>query len=64
MKINRDAIGLWVMVFFSGEIVVTLTSFMFGSAWLIYWLVGQVITFVMSGLVAGMLFASKYRDEE
>jgi hypothetical protein len=52
------------MVFFSGEIVVTLTSFMFGSAWLIYWLVGQVITFVMSGLVAGMLFASKYRDEE
>jgi hypothetical protein len=64
VKINRDAIGLWVMVFFSGEIVVTLTSFMFGSAWLIYWLVGQVITFVMSGLVAGMLFASKYRDEE
>ena len=64
MKMNRDALGLWAMLFFSGEIVVTLTSFMFGSAWLIYWLVGQVITFVMSGIVAGMLFASKYRDEE
>lgn len=64
MKTNRDALGLWAMLFFSGEIVVTLSSFLFGSAWLIYWLVGQVITFVMSGLVAGMLFASKYRDEE
>jgi hypothetical protein len=52
------------MLFFSGEIVVTLSSFLFGSAWLIYWIVGQAVTFVVSGLMAGMLLASKYRDEE
>lgn len=64
MKTNRDALGLWAMLFFSGEIVVTLTSFMFGDAWLTYWLIGQVVTFVVSGLMAGMLFASKYRGDE
>jgi hypothetical protein len=53
-----------VIVFMSGEIMVTALSFAFGENGRLFWAVAQVGLVVASALIVGMMFASKYRDEE
>jgi hypothetical protein len=52
-----------VIVFMSGEIMVTGLSFAFGDSGRLFWAIAQVGLVVVSALIVGMMFASKYRDE-
>ena len=64
MSKSRDALTAMVIVFMSGEIAVTGVSFMFGDSGRLFWAVAQVGLVLVSAMVVGMMFASKYRDEK
>lgn len=64
MRSIKDVITSMVIVFMSGEIVVTALSFAFGENGRLFWALAQVGLVVVSALIVGMMFASKYRDEE
>jgi len=59
----RDVLMSMVIVFMSGEIMVTGLSFAFGDSGRLFWAIAQVGLVVVSALIVGMMFASKYRDE-
>lgn len=64
MRKIKDITAAMVIVFMSGELVVTAVSFAFGKNGRLFWAIAQVGLVVVSVLVVGMAFASKNRDKE
>lgn len=62
MSTKRDFIVATALVFLSGEIVVTLVSFLFGRDGRAFWVVAQGFLLFISLAVAALAFAAKNSD--